>query len=232
MEKIVYRILCDESCHLEHDDQPAMVLGALKVQRSKARELNEKLRNLKAKHGIHPNQELKWNFVSQQKLQLYIEVIDLFFSEPSLSFRAVAAHKEGLNHAKFDQTHGDWFFKIYYLLLGKLLNANEHYEVFMDPVDTASPYRAQELKEFLNNSFGGKEVITRFQVLDSKRSPLMQISDLFVGAIGYKLRGLQTNSAKLQIIDEIQKRASLDLKSNSRYSANKFNLFHWDMGKK
>jgi len=31
---LIYNIYCDESCHLEHDRQPVMVLGAISVEYS------------------------------------------------------------------------------------------------------------------------------------------------------------------------------------------------------
>lgn len=231
MQKKIIRVICDESGHLEKDNIPVMVIGALYVEAAEVPRITTLIKNLKKTHGINPNQELKWSNISPSKATLYIEIIDLFIKETNLSFRAIAAHKAGINHEKHDQTHNDWFFKIYYRTLEKMLDKSHSYEIFIDRVDTASSYRAKDLKEMLNKHFGCA-VVQSIQVTDSKRSPLMQITDLLVGAISYKHRGLTSNSAKLQVIAQIEKSLKIDLKNTSKLSDRKFNVFNWDLGKK
>jgi len=48
------RIYCDESCHLEHDHIPVMVLGGVWCPAIKSREIAENIRKIKAVHGHHP----------------------------------------------------------------------------------------------------------------------------------------------------------------------------------
>lgn len=231
MNKNIIRVICDESGHLEKDNIPVMVIGALYIKNAEVHRISTSIKLLKQKHGIHPNQELKWNNISPSKVNLYLDVVDLFLKESNLSFRAIAAHKDGIDHEKHDQTHSDWFFKIYYRTLEKMLDPSNLYEIFIDRVDTASSYRAKDLKEMLNRHFAN-EIVKSIQVTDSKRSPLMQITDLLVGAISYKHRELSTNSAKLEIIKKIETSLRIDLKNNSKLSDKKFNVFNWDLGKK
>ncbi len=40
----IYNVYCDESCHLEHDDKPVMVLGAIWCNHDKTREAAVRLR--------------------------------------------------------------------------------------------------------------------------------------------------------------------------------------------
>ena len=49
------------------------------------------------------------------------------------------ASKEGLRHDDFDQSHDSWYYKMYYLLLRRLLAERENeYRVFLDIKDTNS----------------------------------------------------------------------------------------------
>ncbi len=50
----IFNVYCDESCHLEHDHQKAMVLGALWCPLDKSREIAVRLREIKQKHGLAP----------------------------------------------------------------------------------------------------------------------------------------------------------------------------------
>jgi len=56
-----YNLYCDESCHLEHDRQPVMVLGAVWCPLKKAREISVHIREIKAWHSLPPKFELNLN---------------------------------------------------------------------------------------------------------------------------------------------------------------------------
>ena len=59
-----FNVYCDESCHLEHDQQKAMVLGAIWCPLDKSREISIRLREIKQKHRMAPQFEVKWTKVS------------------------------------------------------------------------------------------------------------------------------------------------------------------------
>lgn len=44
--KRIYNVYCDESCHLENDHQPAMVLGAVWCPLEKARDIAIRIREI------------------------------------------------------------------------------------------------------------------------------------------------------------------------------------------
>src|SRR6056297_2548972 len=103
--KNLNQIFVDESNHLEHDDSPVMVVGFIKVPNKDYSKLKQEIKQLKYKHAIP--YEIKWNTVSNTKIDFYHELIDLFFSS-SLSFRAVLVkYKQHLNHAQFNQGSHD-----------------------------------------------------------------------------------------------------------------------------
>jgi len=56
-----YNIYCDESCHLEHDRQTVMVLGAVWCPLEKVREISARIRGIKTWHGLSPRFELNLN---------------------------------------------------------------------------------------------------------------------------------------------------------------------------
>lgn len=56
---IIYNVYCDESGHLEHDQIPVMVLGAVWCPLDKAVEIAARLREIKARHGLSPAFEVK-----------------------------------------------------------------------------------------------------------------------------------------------------------------------------
>ncbi len=116
-----FNIFCDESCHLEHDRQRVMVLGAVACPTEKAREIAVRIREIKEANGVSPRMELKWGSVSPAKFGLYRDIIDYFFDDDDLAFRAVVADKAKLDHDSFGQRHDDWYFKTYFTLLSKML---------------------------------------------------------------------------------------------------------------
>ncbi len=75
----LYDIYCDESCHLEHDGEKAMVLGGIWCIDSIRKRIARDIRNLKVKYGLNPRYEMKWNKISKGKLEFYIKVVEYFF---------------------------------------------------------------------------------------------------------------------------------------------------------
>jgi len=58
---LIYNVYCDESCHLEHDQQPVMVLGAVWCPMEKTREIAVPIRAIKTRHGLSPKFEFNFN---------------------------------------------------------------------------------------------------------------------------------------------------------------------------
>ena len=55
----IANIYCNESCHLEHDRQKVMVLGAIWCPFEKARETAQAIRDIKERHGLGRDFEIK-----------------------------------------------------------------------------------------------------------------------------------------------------------------------------
>ncbi|MDD4873983.1 MAG: hypothetical protein PHE15_03290, partial [Dehalococcoidales bacterium] len=65
---MTYNVYCDESCHIEHDHQSVMVLGAVWCPADKSREIAVAIRNIKKKHNLSSTFEIKWTKVSPAKV--------------------------------------------------------------------------------------------------------------------------------------------------------------------
>lgn len=232
---INYNIYCDESCHLEHDGINVMVLGAVWCPHDAAREINERIRNIKVRNGISPTAEMKWTKISPAKIQLYADLINYFFDEGLLHFRAVVIpNKNMLDHVRFNQTHDDWYYKMYFEMLKQILTPEDRYNIYIDIKDTNSNRKAQKLREVCSNSMYdfSKTVIRKLQPIRSEEVQLMQIVDILIGALGYANRQFSDehikSTAKLAIIDLIKKRSEYSLRKTTLLREEKFNILIWD----
>lgn len=229
-ELMIY-IYCDESCHLEYDDSDVMVLGGISCNRTQKNKFNEEIRNLKIKHGLSSWFEVKWTKVSHNKIEFYKELVDYFFLS-DLSFRGVIAkNKKSLNHKKYNNgIYDTWYYKMYFLLLDAMITPIDEYKVFVDIKDTNGGPRVKKLREVLcNNIYDFKgDVIKDIKQVNSKDSEILQITDLFIGALSYKHRDLDGNSqGKTELIKYIEDKYSIDMNHMTSRNEKKFNLFIW-----
>ncbi len=228
----LFNIYCDESCHLEHDpvNVTAMVIGGILCPDAKKKEANDRIREIKVEHGIKADAEIKWNKVSPSMLALYIDLIDYFFDNSYLHFRAVVIpDKRKLNHGRFNQTHDDFYYKTYFQMLKTVLEPGYEYAVYIDIKDTRSQEKVLKLRDVLCNSNYdfNRNMIRRIQQIRSHEVELMGLTDLLIGAISYIHRGLSGSETKLALIERIRQRSGYTLLSNTLYRENKFNLFIW-----
>ena len=228
---IEYNIYCDESCHLENDGHNVMVLGAIKCSKEQRQRISKEIRAIKIRHKLHSNFEIKWTKVSKTKLSFYLELINYFFNTPELSFRGlIVPDKTKLNHNKFNNTHDDFYYKMYFLLLNPILENNNQYNVYIDIKDTQGRQKVKKLQDVLANANYdfNREMIQKIQQVHSHEAEHLQLADLIIGALGYTNRELETSTSKLEIIERIKKLSNLSLKRNTLLSDKKFNLFIWD----
>lgn len=222
-------IYCDESCHLERDHQPVMVLGAVLCPAHRARDLASELRALKEAHGLSRWMELKWVSVSAAKLPYYQAAVDFFFDRDDLRYRALVADKSQLRHEDFDQDHDTWYYKMYYQLLEPLLTRGNSYRIFLDIKDTRGAAKARKLHEFLARRLRDTDgtIIQSLQTARSHELEEMQVADLLSGAVAYKNRGLASSAAKHGLVQYIERRSGHRLDRSTALGAQKVNVFQW-----
>ncbi len=225
----VVNVYCDESCHLENDRQPVMVLGAVWCLQEKAREIAVRLRETKVAHKLPAHFEVKWTKVSPAKLGFYLDVLDYFFDDDDLHFRTWVAHKAGLRHADFAQTHDDWYYKMMFGLLEPLLTPEARFRLYLDRKDTRSAQKVARLHDVLcNNLYDfNRAIVERVQVVESHAVEQLQLADLLLGAVGYANRGLGSSTAKNALVARIKERTGYSLSRPTLLREPKFNLFIW-----
>lgn len=225
-----FNIYCDESCHLEHDRQSAMVLGAVWCPESQRASVARAIRELKVQHGLASSFEIKWTKVSPAKLDFYLTLIDLFFSDPRLHFRGIVIpDKSKLDHSMFNQSHDDFYYKMYFQLLKVIFESDNRYRIYLDIKDTRSQQKVTKLHDYLANAQYdfNKEMVEWIQQVHSHEIEQLQLADVLIGALGYLHRGLQTSPAKQALIERIKAKSGFSLRRSTLPSEKKFNVFVW-----
>ena len=222
----IFNIYCDESCHLQNDKQPVMLLGCVWCPSAEVKRLAAELRDIKKRHNAAG--ELKWTKVSQARHDFYLELTSWFLAEAPLHFRAlVVQNKQTLNHDYFNQRHDDFYYKMYFSLLSKILSPDRQYNIYLDIKDTRSRRKIRKLSEVLcNDKFDfTSQMIRHIQNIHSKESDLMQLTDFLLGAVSYRHRGLSGNAAKEAVIKHLEESLERDLLQSTPLREEKFNLF-------
>lgn len=229
----IYNIYCDESCHLEHDREKAMVIGGVWCPRNKKDDIFRRIREIKAEHNLNPHFEIKWNKVSKGQLAFYMDIVNYFFDNSDLHFRAIVIpDKDLLDHEAFSQTHDDFYYKSYFNMLKTIFEPTNGYNIYIDIKDTRGQKKVEKLQEVLcNNHYDfNRQIIRNVQQVRSHEVELLTVADLLIGAVSYINRGLNQSEAKLKLIDRIKERSGYSLTSSTLYREPKFNLFVWDGG--
>lgn len=220
-------IFCDESCHLPKDHKENMILGAIKVSKDHRFRIYKNIRGIKEKHGLNPNTfEIKWSKISASKLDFYKDLVRYFFTEDELSIRIlIATGKQSLDHNNFQQSHDDWYFKMYYLLLSPFFGLQGDSGVFIDIKDTNSAGRVKKLKEIISRKSNS---ISRIQITESHKSELIQLVDLFVGATSYMVNQQgELRKSKEELIMLIQSLSGVNLRESTSKNRPKMDIFYW-----
>jgi enterobacteria phage P1 len=206
-----------------------MVLGAIVCPANRAREIAVRLREIRAKHKIRPDVEIKWTKVSPSKIDFYLDVIDYFFDDDDLSFRAVVAPKAGLDHERFAQTHDDWYYKMMFYLVRNVLPAQDEAFIYLDKKDTNGQEKIERLRNVIANAEYdfGRSKIRRLQIVESNQVGPLQLADLLIGAVNYANRGDSSSVAKLRLIERIRGRSGVSLTHTTLLSETKMNIFRW-----
>ena len=232
---MLYNVYCDETCHLENDGINVMVLGAVWCPQSKLKEVNQRIKEIKARNNVSPTMELKWTKISPGKLELYKDLVNYYFDDDDLHFRAlIIPDKSKLDHQRFNQTHDEWYYKMYFDMLKVIFHPTDRFEVYIDIKDSNSYHKAQKLREVCSNSMYdfSQSIIQRLQPIRSDEVQIMQLTDILIGAIAYENRsfpdGFQKSSAKQEIISLIKKRSGYTMKKTTLLREDKLNLFRWD----
>jgi len=214
----IFNLYCDESCHIKNDGHPFMLLSYLSVPYNQIKIHKEFIKDLKIKHHFYG--EIKWNKISTSKKPFFLELVDYFFSS-DLLFRTIIIKKQQIN--SLDQQEFDnFYYKMYYQLIHHKIDMAANYNIYLDFKDTLSKFKVRNLMNILQTQYG---VINKLQIIHSKESVFLQLADLLMGAVNYKLRKFTKVKAKVSIIEKIEKQCQQQIDQPSFRDEKKFNLF-------
>jgi len=207
-----------------------MVLGAVWCPLEEVKRISTDLRNIKAMHGLAKDFEIKWVKISPAKVGFYLDIADYFFDTDALNFRGVVIpNKDKLNHEAFFQSHDEWYYKMFFVLLKQILDPRFRYRIYLDIKDTRSQEKVKKLHEVLCNNIYDfdKSIIERVQQVRSHEVEIVKITDLLPGALAYTHRGLVTSQAKLALVKKLQERSGLTLLNTTLPREEKMNILVW-----
>lgn len=227
----LYNIYCDESCHLQNgrDKDFVMVIGGIACPDEYKKQISDQIRSIKAQYGVYRDTEIKWNKVSPAKVEYYKALVNFFFDCRSLSFRAIIIDKRELDFSHFGLTPDEFYYRSYFLMLSRIFNPGNEYAIYIDIKDTRSQDKVVKLHDVLCNSRYdfNRQMIHRVQQIRSHEIEIMGLTDLMIGALSYLHRGLNANSAKVDLINLIRQRSGYSLTYNTWPLEPKFNILVW-----
>lgn len=218
-----FNFYCDESCHLENDKKPYMLISYISSAYNQVQIHHDKIRELQQQHRCYG--EIKWSKVSRSQYAFYADLIDYFFAT-DLQYRAIVIDKSKINTPETSGSFDDFYYKMYYQLLHHKINMEYGYNIYLDIKDTLSANKVRRLKEILNLQYSS---IRTLQNIRSHESLLLQLTDLLMGAINYSLRGDSKVIAKNKLIDKIRSHSGSELDMSTPKWKEKFNLFFIDL---
>lgn len=226
MERATYNVYCDESCVTSSASDDFMAIGGIMCPLDRKREIVRKVDLLRAYYNVQG--EFGWKTVCPSRLPFFQALVDLFFSDPGLRFRAVVVSRRETN---FEDTE-EMFQKVYYQVFNNWLDRRDSYHLFIDRrIDERD--RVDTLRRCLIDTFQFGDAVRFVEEVESHENDLIQLADLFIGALAASRNGhLQVegaSGAKLQVCRDICR--NLGTSTLASYetwaSEQKFNVFHF-----
>lgn len=221
-----FEVYCDESRPELFTSQNAaahfLSIGGIWIPADSAQDIKIAIKDIRRNHNYFS--EIKWTKVNTTKLNLYRDIVDYFFSHPAIRFRTIIIDCKRVNLMKFHDNDAELgFYKFYYQLIHHwILDFNE-YRIFLDIKTNRRHDRLNVLRQVLNYS-NLSSLITSVQALPSKEVQLIQMADLFTGAVNAKFNGFSTHTAKGELIKIIESKLKKEIAPTSKCEE-KFNVF-------
>jgi hypothetical protein len=211
----VVEIYADESSQTKHR---YLVLGGIAVRLTESAKLRDLISS--ARLPDLPAKEAKWTKVSLAKLAAYKRIVDVLFDNPDLvHFHSLFVDTTQLDDRLFNDGSRDIGFnkEIYQLALKfARLYGTSLFHLYPDYRETTQT--PEELRLILNRGLLKKQdkrdwPFRRCQFRDSKTTLSLQLVDVIIGGLAYKLNGHgelpNASPAKIELSDYILKRAKI-----------------------
>lgn len=184
-----------------------MLYGMLFIPRGKAEDaILKDIREFRNQNKL--TAELKWSKVSKGMLPIYQQFIDIFFCHPEAEFKCLVVDRHKIYPTRVKSPDRESaFFQFYASAISQSLSPSHEYIVFADDRQTKRPHRWSDMQHNINEYWqdhGVSDLIVRNLLpVDSKQHDLLQIADLFTGAIGYDFDEYNTSKHRLDFIKYI-----------------------------
>ena len=192
--------------------------------------LDSRIREIRQKHHFYD--EVKWNTLSKAKFSVIKEIIEAVFETPGIYFSCIVINKDNI---KFEEDFGSNPYKAYEvfteILLKQSIDENEILTVLADFVTTPKNIKFEvDVKHNLNESLD-RLAVGGIHRVDSKGVNIIQIVDLFIGAVVYcykkdlKLVSGDKNKIKILnlILNKLQKKDFAGGVSTKRFKVFEYN---------
>lgn len=195
--------------------------------------------------------ELKWTKVKRQKLEQYQALVDRFFAlnnSNRVRFHSMIIDNHQVDHRRHSAGDSEvGFYKFYYQLLlhcfgRKYCLPNRPVRLAVTLDERTSSYCLLQLKRFLNNGMSwtytpGIKPFVSIEPCDSKKSDLLQLVDVMIGAVGWCRNGYRlmptSGAGKNALCEYITRRAGLiDLSTDTILSSSRFSIWNFQLRKR
>jgi len=134
-----------------------------------------------------------------------------------------------LRHSDYNQTHEDFYYKMYFDTLKTIFHPKDRYRIYIDIKDTRGGHKITKLHEVLSNNLYDfdKTIIERIQIARSSEIQLLQLADFLTGIIAAANRSVTKSPAKLALIRNMKESSHYSLVRTTLIRENKVNIFRW-----
>lgn len=224
---IPINIYCDESRHTSDPRDAYMVIGGIACPREGKREIVHRIHVLKKTYKTQG--EFGWKRLSPNRRDFYWAILDLFSRESRLSFRCLLVDRSSLDHERYnkgDQELG--FYKLYYQMLIHWLKPQHRYHIYLDWQQNQAQHRFSTLRDILRRKLSGRAGIACLEPVGSRHIPLIEMTDLLIGAVGYEWNGRSESKTKVDFCQELAESMNMkNLRESTFPLKNKFDIFHF-----
>ncbi len=171
----------DSSGHSKYDKLPYMILSYVAVPVSNVKKLKSDIKMIVQRHG--GGGELKWQNVFDKSLPLYNELVN-FYQSSGIVAKCIVVNKSQVlidEDVVFNKIYFDNYCKLFRHYLD--MDADCRYKIYLNKKDTRSSSRLTQMRSKLGN-----DKIVSAQFIESSESVFVQLVDVLIGALNYKLR--------------------------------------------
>jgi hypothetical protein len=212
-----------------------MVIGAILCDREKKREYVHQIHLLKKKYNAQG--EFGWKRISPNKQDFYFELIN-FFMKNDIGFKCIVIDKSKIDNETYNDGDSELgFYKFYYQMLKDSLEANNEYYIYLDWQQNREQHRFSTLKFYLQRKLEGRAKIACLEPVTSTNQPLIELADLFMGAVGYQYNNRRESQVKTtfctklaNVLHEREPRYFRygNLRTFTAKTEKRFNIFKWE----